>query len=464
MGNSKSVYTKEDKAIYKMAMATRLQREKADVIGDEKTITEINEIVSKLRGIASRLKESEKFSDTMHALDIQLEIDYQIIELRYERTKISEHKNQLAKFRNEAISKLAFIRQYCTEAEEKYKKGQAQSAKGDYLSAEDSYKYAIDYYNKSNYLLSQIAELAKDLGTDLPSYESTTDTLKKVKVLLEPICIANPHSHNNILYAKNSKELKINAQHVNLQALAENQEKETLPTFTKNDFVNVVGLITYNKQTISTNFTDEQAIIICSKMSDSYARFVSAKYQQFSKHVQGGIYRYQLHYLANKSLAFYGGPILTFLMGLRALKFNTHSAYVVNFQRPDNNVSDISVDFPVLTFTTLRGEKYTLAFHLNHNASTSNIRKPIRIFKKGAQVGFIDTKGFIADAKGNLLRKLSSTDSSLLTFCSFLANSKSPAFYSGVETGNCFICDRQLTDPISLRYGIGPICLGKAIN
>lgn len=31
----------------------------------------------------------------------------------------------------------------------------------------------------------------------------------------------------------------------------------------------------------------------------------------------------------------------------------------------------------------------------------------------------------------------------------------------GIATGNCMICGRQLTNPESVSFGIGPICRGK---
>ena len=242
------------------------------------------------------------------------------------------------------------------------------------------------------------------------------------------------------------------------------QSKPSTPTFTDNIFAGVLNNISYNRQTIATYFTDEQAAVICGKMSDFYARHIAAKYLQLRNQVQGAVYRFQIHYLANKALAFYGGPVLTFLLGLRPLKFNDRSAYAVKFQKLSTDISVTDIDFPALTFTTLKGDKYTLAFHLSSEFPAKASKRPVKIFKKGIQVGSIDTKGFVLDAQGYFLKKLDATSPSLLTFCSFLASSKSPAFYSGVETGNCFVCNRQLTDPISIRYGIGPVCLGRAIS
>jgi hypothetical protein len=31
----------------------------------------------------------------------------------------------------------------------------------------------------------------------------------------------------------------------------------------------------------------------------------------------------------------------------------------------------------------------------------------------------------------------------------------------GRETGHCMICSKELTDPVSIEMGIGPVCLAK---
>ncbi|MBJ6146313.1 DUF6011 domain-containing protein [Hymenobacter sp. BT559] len=231
--------------------------------------------------------------------------------------------------------------------------------------------------------------------------------------------------------------------------------------FEADDFRKVLGPISYNEHTVHTKFTDNQAANICGKMADAYARNVALKYPEVAHQVQGSIYRYQLHYLANKALAIYGGAVLTFLAGLRPLKFNNTSAYSIKRFVPVQNVLATEVDFPTLTFQSIGGNEFTLAFHLAMAGSKG--RRPVQIFRNRIKVGSIGFRGEAFDASGNALTKVMAVKPSLLIFCDYLKSSKNPAFYSGVETGSCFVCGRLLTDPRSIRYGIGPTCLSRTL-
>jgi len=65
-------------------------------------------------------------------------------------------------------------------------------------------------------------------------------------------------------------------------------------------------------------------------------------------------------------------------------------------------------------------------------------------------VGAIDKRGYI-------LNKLKYFSPQLALFIDKMENGKYQIF-SGVETGKCDICGQPLSDPNSLRIGIGPIC------
>ncbi|RAK62013.1 hypothetical protein DLM85_24575 [Hymenobacter edaphi] len=117
--------------------------------------------------------------------------------------------------------------------------------------------------------------------------------------------------------------------------------------FEKNIFEQVQQTLVYSRMRVESHFTDEQAIIICSKMADSYARSLVVYYRQLSdtESIQASIYRYQLHYLAEKARRHYGGHILTFLYQLRSLKFSNRQAYTL---QPDKDLTSIDADFPAL--------------------------------------------------------------------------------------------------------------------
>ncbi|GAA4020235.1 hypothetical protein GCM10022408_37700 [Hymenobacter fastidiosus] len=238
--------------------------------------------------------------------------------------------------------------------------------------------------------------------------------------------------------------------------------KSAAHQFEQDAFAHILGPISYSGRSIHTRFTDQQAVNICGKMADAYARNIAIKYQELAIHVQGGIYRYQLHYFANKAFSFYGGPFLTFLANLRPLQFHNTSALALKRFVATSGFSDRIIDFPTLTFHTVGGDAFTMAFHLVEDGVEAR-RKPVQIFRNQVRVGSIDYQGMAFDAMGKILARTAAVRPVLLVFCDYLKCSVNPAFFSGVETGHCFICGRPLTDPRSLRYGIGPTCLSRAI-
>lgn len=232
--------------------------------------------------------------------------------------------------------------------------------------------------------------------------------------------------------------------------------------FENNLFEQVQQTVLYNRMRVQSHFTDEQAVVICSKMADSYARTLAVNYRRLSDtdSIQVSIYRYQLHFLAEKARHRYGGAILTFLYQLRSLKFSDRQA---NTLQTDKNLAGIEADFPALTFASRLGEEYTLVFHLVPGLPVKNPAARVSVLSHrasgGAVLGAIDHSGYALDLQGQLVNKLKQASSSLLIFCNYMQDKRQLEFFSGVESGKCFVCSRPLTEPRSVRYGIGPVCL-----
>lgn len=249
---------------------------------------------------------------------------------------------------------------------------------------------------------------------------------------------------------------------INLPSARRTSGDDIMLLFEKNQFEQVQQTVVYNRLRVESHFSDGQAVIICSKMADSYARALAARYRQLSdtEYIQASIDRYQLHYLAEKAWRHYGGFILTFLYQLRSLKFSNRQAYIL---QPDKNLASIDADFPALTFANRRGEEYTLVFHLVPGLPVKNPSARVSVFSyrsgRGKMLGAIDKSGHMLDLQGSMLDKLYQADSSLLIFCNYMKGSRQLEFFTGVESGKCFVCSRPLTEPLSVRYGIGPVCL-----
>jgi len=76
----------------------------------------------------------------------------------------------------------------------------------------------------------------------------------------------------------------------------------------------------------------------------------------------------------------------------------------------------------------------------------------MRVFdsKSYVEVGSLDEQGYI-------MTKLEKFKPQLHMFYETIS-AGNINIYSGVETGNCDLCGKELTHPTSLRIGIGPIC------
>lgn len=269
--------------------------------------------------------------------------------------------------------------------------------------------------------------------------EFHTNVYKKIKI---PIYA---HPYNNT--ANSSTNFRPTAESV---TQIEDSEKFV---FEKNLFPEVVSVIIYSNHTLNTYFTDHQALNLCGKMADASARRLVNDFHKNPAGAERHKINYQLHYLANKALKFYGGPIITFLYGLRPLKFNSHTASKLRLLPQSKRLAKVPVDFPTLTFSSEGTDKYTLVFHLQEEVKASNPNK-VRVYSKtlSKQLGSIDEAGYF-------VRSLNDAKPYISLFCSFINERGKFEFSSGVETGSCFVCGRELTHPDSVRYGIGPVCL-----
>lgn len=196
-------------------------------------------------------------------------------------------------------------------------------------------------------------------------------------------------------------------------------------------------------QTLSSNFSDKEAINICSKMSSSFTRKLCK--QLYDSKVNRKLILYQLHYIANKALRIFGSKILTFIYALRNLNFKNQTASEIQ------TYAKVIPDFPIISFDT-GNTLFKISFFVKRREKEKKLRADIRLFAPTTyeEIGTIDEEGYI-------MGKLEKFKPQLTLF---YQSTKSNDFkiFSGVETGNCEICGRELSHPVSLRIGIGPTC------
>jgi hypothetical protein len=196
-------------------------------------------------------------------------------------------------------------------------------------------------------------------------------------------------------------------------------------------------------QTIASSFHDNEAINICSKMSSSFTRHLCKQLHNPKSNRQ--LILYKIHHIANKALGIFGGKILTFIHELRNLDFKNQTASEIQTYKK------VIPDFPILSFET-SNTAFKISFFVKQTNKDGKLKSDIRLFapKTYEEIGAIDEEGYV-------MARLERFKPQLTLFYQATKDNKFK-IYSGVETGNCDICGRELSHPISLRIGIGPIC------
>ena len=195
---------------------------------------------------------------------------------------------------------------------------------------------------------------------------------------------------------------------------------------------------------IESYFTDNEAINLCNKMTSSFTRDLCGKLN--NPKYDKALLIYQIHSIANKALWYFGGKILTFIIGLRKLQFRNQTAFEIKHYK------NVIPDFPMISFVS-DNASFKISFFLKRNKQTNNYRPDIRLYssKNYEQIGAIDEEGYV-------ISRIEKYRPQINLFYEATRQDNSIKIYSGVETGNCDLCGRQLSHPTSLRIGIGPIC------
>lgn len=204
-----------------------------------------------------------------------------------------------------------------------------------------------------------------------------------------------------------------------------------------------VQIVLKGYQTIASSFEDNEAIIICSKMSSSFTRNLCK--QLYNPKANRQLILYQIHHIANKALRIFSGKILTFIYGLRNLNFKNQTANEIK------TYTKVIPDFPILSFDT-GDAAFKISFFVKQTKKDNKLKADIRLFASETyeEIGNIDEEGYV-------MARLDKFQPQLNLFYQATQDNKFK-IYSGVETGNCDICGRELSHPVSLRIGIGPIC------
>lgn len=216
--------------------------------------------------------------------------------------------------------------------------------------------------------------------------------------------------------------------------------------YNQDDTIQLTTDIFQNKQfrkiseSFDTVFTDEQAISLCSKLSTPFVRQLLLNSKSNIK---------ELHQIAMKCYNKYGGQIISFLLLLPVMDFgNRKSKYFIEKSDYNGEIPSFKLKF------SKAGDEYYFSFYPNISKIKGD-RKIATVFNKTKNriEGFVSHKGYIQSKlfKENLKINL------------FVENlySKNRVFYCGIADGYCLKCNRELSDPKSLRVGYGKECAAE---
>lgn len=221
-----------------------------------------------------------------------------------------------------------------------------------------------------------------------------------------------------------------------------------LEGFENNLFDKEQQIVEYKgKANIHSHFSDSEASIICSKMSDGIIRYYAKEYSVETKEKHKLFLKYQLHYLAMKALNFYGGQILTFIFKLKIFPGKRKNAKLLTASK--KRFYEVDPTLPELEF-----------FPVGENEKCY-IRFSREIDRKRAYYSFIVYNKhrrplYSVSDKGELITNYENRFPKISIFTEFINGEKK--MYSGYDNIYCDICGRELTDELSVLYGRGPTC------
>ena len=210
-----------------------------------------------------------------------------------------------------------------------------------------------------------------------------------------------------------------------------------------------------NESTYSTVFSDAEAFAICLGLEDRHARYIAREY--FKKGESSSEHLIEAHTTSMMALEKYGDELLSYVISLPPLPFQAVEAKQI-FSELDKRVSDKK--FPALrvSFLNSSGKKEKLKFSfytVKQNGKKVVNRNVIVIQNKstGKNVMKVSRNGMVLpEANSDHVLPV------IQLFVRFNADTKSHIINYGLETGECSECGRELTDPVSIKRGVGPTC------
>lgn len=210
----------------------------------------------------------------------------------------------------------------------------------------------------------------------------------------------------------------------------------------------------YNDSKIESVFDDFEAYSICRGLNVSRATKIARDFFRD----QNITTRIEAHELAMSALKKYGWKMLSFVVRFPPLPFQSFNVDNL-FTELDRKTKD--ADLPVIrvAYSNEKGspEKLELKFYVEREADKTHVFKNVIEIKNKSTnsiVAQIARNGKIVPSEGS--RNIVPI---IQLFITNAANIGKLQVNYGLETGECSICGRELTDATSIKRGIGPVCI-----
>jgi len=214
-----------------------------------------------------------------------------------------------------------------------------------------------------------------------------------------------------------------------------------------------LNFIVFNDISVETVFNDFEAYSICRGISIPRAMKIAKDY--FGGQIDDTCI--EAHEFAMTAYKKYGFEMLNFALRFPPLPFLAFDARTL-FTELDRKAKEIGLPIIRVAYSNEFGkpEKLELKFYVERESEKTRVYKnviEIRNKTTNSKIASISRQGRLVPAEGS--RNIIPIIQLFIRYSSDL--SKLQINY-GLETGECSICARELTDPLSIKRGIGPSC------
>ena len=218
----------------------------------------------------------------------------------------------------------------------------------------------------------------------------------------------------------------------------------------------IVKTIKINESIVESQFNDFQAFHICKGIRDKHAL-----YTKYLKNSISDEDIFIAHKTAMEALKKYGKDKINLLFSLPELPFksdNFKRLFSTLDKRKNQNENQI-VRLQIKNHKD-EFEVYEVSFVVQDSLKKINEIR-IRNTTKNIEIADISREGKVLPKENNIAGKNKNITPVLQFFYSITMsdeNLKQAILSYGIATGNCSICGRELTNPLSKIKGIGPTC------